>query len=655
MATIAASRSVQGVASGPAARSGRSGSLGLLAGSKRATAPVAAIQAQRTASRGAATACRGSTAVRASAVEDIQKVLTETSSPVAGKQYDYILVGGGTAACVLANRLSEGGAKRVLVLEAGPDNTSRDVKIPAAITRLFRSPLDWNLFSSLQPQLAERQIYLARGRLLGGSSSTNATLYHRGAAADYDSWGVPGWGAADLLPWFIKAETNADFEAGKFHGKQGNMRVENPRYTNEKLHSAFFASAQQMGLPRNSDFNNWDQDHGGYGTFQVMQDKGTRADMYRQYLKPALGRPNLQVLTGASVTRVHIDKASGKATALGVEFSLDGPAGQRLTAELAPGGEVVMCAGAVHTPHILQLSGVGNGRELREHGMAVATDLPAVGANLQDQPACLTAAPLKDKYDGIAISDDIYTAKGQIRKRAVLSYLLRGRGPLTSTGCDRGAFVRTSGQALPDLQVRFVPGMALDSDGVSTYVRFAKFQTQGLKWPSGITVQLIACRPQSVGSVGLKSADPFDAPKLSPGYLTDAAGADLATLRSGVHWARELARQGPLAEYLSGELFPGSAVDSDAAIDEYIRGSIHSSNAIVGTCKMGGSPADSVVDTQLRVHGVEGLRVVDASVVPRIPGGQVAAPVVAIAERAAALLRGEASIAGAAAAATVAA
>ncbi|KAI7844723.1 hypothetical protein COHA_001810 [Chlorella ohadii] len=655
MASVAASRSAQAVAAGPAARGGRSSSLGMLASSKRTIAPVSAFKAQRTSSRGLAAARTGGVAVRASAVEDIKKVLTETSSPVTGKQYDYILVGGGTAACVLANRLTEGGTKRVLVLEAGPDNTSRDVRIPAAITRLFRSPLDWNLFSSLQPQLAERQIYLARGRLLGGSSSTNATLYHRGAAADYDSWGVPGWGAADLLPWFVKAETNADFEAGKFHGKQGPMRVENPRYTNDKLHSAFFASAQQLGLPRNSDFNNWDQDHGGYGTFQVMQDKGTRADMYRQYLKPAMGRPNLQVLTGAAVTRVHIDKAGGKPTALGVEFSLDGPAGTRLTAELAPGGEVVMCAGAVHTPHILQLSGVGNGSQLWEHGLAVAADLPAVGANLQDQPACLTAAPLKDKYDGIAISDDIYNAKGQIRKRAILSYLLRGSGPLTSTGCDRGAFVRTAGQALPDLQVRFVPGMALDSDGVSTYVRFAKFQSQGLKWPSGITVQLIACRPHSTGSVGLKSADPFDAPKLSPGYLTDAAGADLATLRSGVHWARELARQGPLAEYLSGELFPGSAVENDAAIDEYIRGSIHSSNAIVGTCKMGAGPADSVVDTQLRVHGVEGLRVVDASVVPRIPGGQVAAPVVAIAERAAALLRGEATIAGAAAAATVAA
>nr|7AV4_AAA Chain AAA, Fatty acid photodecarboxylase, chloroplastic [Chlorella variabilis] len=599
----------------------------------------------------------GALSARASAVEDIRKVLSDSSSPVAGQKYDYILVGGGTAACVLANRLSADGSKRVLVLEAGPDNTSRDVKIPAAITRLFRSPLDWNLFSELQEQLAERQIYMARGRLLGGSSATNATLYHRGAAGDYDAWGVEGWSSEDVLSWFVQAETNADFGPGAYHGSGGPMRVENPRYTNKQLHTAFFKAAEEVGLTPNSDFNDWSHDHAGYGTFQVMQDKGTRADMYRQYLKPVLGRRNLQVLTGAAVTKVNIDQAAGKAQALGVEFSTDGPTGERLSAELAPGGEVIMCAGAVHTPFLLKHSGVGPSAELKEFGIPVVSNLAGVGQNLQDQPACLTAAPVKEKYDGIAISDHIYNEKGQIRKRAIASYLLGGRGGLTSTGSDRGAFVRTAGQALPDLQVRFVPGMALDPDGVSTYVRFAKFQSQGLKWPSGITMQLIACRPQSTGSVGLKSADPFAPPKLSPGYLTDKDGADLATLRKGIHWARDVARSSALSEYLDGELFPGSGVVSDDQIDEYIRRSIHSSNAITGTCKMGNAgDSSSVVDNQLRVHGVEGLRVVDASVVPKIPGGQTGAPVVMIAERAAALLTGKATIgASAAAPATVAA
>ncbi|KAL4424367.1 hypothetical protein ABPG75_001668 [Micractinium tetrahymenae] len=630
---------------------GKAGSAGLQSATRSGFAGASPLQRTSRSAAAARPPRRAPAPARASAVEDIKRVLTESGSPVAGKTYDYVLVGGGTAACVLANRLTADGSKRVLVLEAGADNTSRDVRVPAAFTRIFRSALDWNLFSELQRQLAERQIYLARGRLLGGSSSTNATLYHRGAAADYDRWGVEGWGSADVLPWFLKAETNGDHGAGKYHGAGGPMRVENPRYTNPQLHGAFFQAAQQMGLSPNPDFNNWDADQAGFGDFQVMQEKGTRADMYRQYLRPALGRGNLQVLTGASVTKVHIEKAGGKPRALGVEFSLDGPAGERLTAELAAGGEVIMCAGAVHTPHVLQLSGVGAAATLADHGIAAVADLPAVGQNLQDQPACLTAAPLKDKYDGISLSDHIYSPKGQIRKRAIAAYLLQGRGGLTSTGCDRGAFVRTAGQAQPDLQVRFVPGMALDPDGVSTYVRFGRFQAKGLKWPSGITVQLIACRPQSRGSVGLKSADPFDAPKLETGYLTDAAGADLATLRVGVHWARDLASSGPLSEYVNGELFPGSKVVSDEEIDEYIRSTIHSSNAIVGTCKMGAADGSSVVDSHLRVHGVDGLRVVDASVIPGIPGGQTAAPTVMVAERAAALITGQTSIASSAAAA----
>lgn len=586
--------------------------------------------------------------VRASALDDIQKVLSKTGSPVAGQRYDYILVGGGTAACVLANRLTADGSKRVLVLEAGPDNTSRDVKIPAAITRLFRSPLDWNMFSELQQQLAHRQIYMARGRLLGGSSATNATLYHRGAASDYDAWNVEGWGSSDVLSWFTQAETNADFGPGNYHGSGGPMRVENPRYTNKALHSAFFKAAEQLGMPANNDFNDWSHDHEGYGTFQVMQDKGTRADMYRQYLKPAMGRSNLQVLTGASVTKVHIDQAAGKSHALGVEFSLDGPAGDRLSAELNAGGEVLMCAGAVHSPFLLNHSGVGAAADLKNLGIQVAADLPGVGQNLQDHPACLVALPLKDKYDGIAITDEIYSDKGKIRKRAIASYLLGGRGGLTSTGCDRGAFVRTAaGKASPDLQVRFVPGLSLDPDGVSTYVRFGKFQSQGLKWPSGVTFQLIACRPHSTGSVGLKNDDPFNSPKLNPGYFTDKNGEDLATLRAGVRWTRDIARCDALGEYIDGELFPGAAVQSDDQIDDYIRRSVHSSNAIVGTCKMGrAGDGSSVVDNQLRVHGVEGLRVVDASVVPKIPGGQTGAPVVMIAERAAALLTGRATIGG---------
>jgi choline dehydrogenase-like flavoprotein len=548
------------------------------------------------------------------------------------------------AGCILANRLSADPAVRVLLLEAGGGNTSRDVRVPAAFTRIFRSPLDWNLFSDAQRALGDRQVYLARGKLLGGSSSTNATLYHRGAAADYDAWGVPGWAAADVLPAFIAAEGNADLRAPGVHGADGPMKVESPRYRSY-LHDAFFAAAAQAGIPANPDFNDWGRDQAGAGEFQVMQERARRADAYRQYLKPALARPNLTVLTERAVTGVRFE---GRRAA-GVEFASENGSTTRArhAAELAPGGEVLLAAGALLTPHLLQLSGVGAAAELAAHGVPLVLDLPGVGAELQDQPAVLTAAPLRPKYDGTALSDAIYNEKGRVRKRAVLSWLLLGRGGLATTGCDRGAFVRSpaaaAAGAAPDLQIRFVPGMALDPDGVSTYVRFARFQEQGRKWPSGVTFQLIAARPAGRGRVGLRSADPFDAPRVETGYLTDPAGKDLATLRHGIRLARELAAAPAFAEFVDAgaEAFPGPAVSDDAALDAYIRSSVHSSNAIVGTCRMGADAAGgAVVDAQLRVHGLEGLRVVDASVMPRIPGGQTGAPTAMVAERAAAMLTG---------------
>lgn len=574
-------------------------------------------------------------------------------NPAAGKTYDYIIVGGGTAGCILAARLSADPSKSVLVLEAGAPNVSRNVRIPAAFTRIFRSDLDWNLFTPAQRELANREIYLARGRLLGGSSSTNATLYHRGAAADYDGWGVPGWRSEDVLPWFRAAEGNKDLKDPAVHGTTGPLSVEHPRY-HTRLHDVFFAAAAEEGIPANPDFNDWRRDQGGAGGFQVMQDRGVRADAYRQWLAPALKRGNLQVVTAATVTRVALEGRR----AVGVEFAAEGPSAKgpstmraRHAAQLAPGGEVLMAAGAVHTPHILQLSGVGPAAHLREHGVAVVADMPGVGQRLQDQPAVLTAAPLAKKHEGASVTDHIYNPRGGLRKRAIANYLLRGRGPLTSTGCDHGAFVRTPAAragALPDLQIRFVPGMALDPDGVSTYVRFAKFQEQGKKWPSGVTFQLIACRPKGLGSVGLRSADPFDAPAVQTGYLTDPAGADLATLKAGIALARRIAAAPAFTDWLdpaAGELFPGAGAADDAAVEAYIRDTIHSSNAIVGTARMGaaGAAAGDVVDANLRVYGFDNLRVIDASVIPSIPGGQTAAPTIMLAERAAAALAGDAA------------
>lgn len=293
-----------------------------------------------------------------------------------------------------------------------------------------------------------------------------------------------------------------------------------------------------------------------------------------------------------------------------------------------------MCAGAIHSPSILMLSGVGPASELQDLGIPVVADLKGVGQDLQDHPACLSAVRLKPQYESWCVTDHVYNNRGGIRKRALLNYLLFKRGPLTTTGCDRGAFVSTTGSGQPDLQMRFTAGFALDPDGVSAYVRFGELLEQGEKWPGGITYQIIACRPKSKGSVSLTSDDPFASPKIDIGYLTDPEGSDAAVLREGLKLSREMAASDAWRKYVDVEGFPGADKTSDDELDQYVRNTLHSANAVVGSCRMGMEEGDgSVVDPHLKVHGVEGLRVVDASVIPVIPGGQTGAPVVMIADR----------------------
>ncbi|GLC45037.1 hypothetical protein PLESTB_001461800 [Pleodorina starrii] len=559
-------------------------------------------------------------------------------------KFDYILVGGGTAGCVLANKLSADGNKKILVLEAGPSGDAMEVAVPAGISRLFAHPvMDWGMSSLTQQQLVAREIYLARGRLLGGSSGTNATLYHRGTPADYDSWGLEGWTSKDVLDWFVKAECYGDGPR-PFHGQSGSMNVEQPRYQNV-LHDEFFRAAAAAGLPANPDFNDWSRPQEGYGEFQVAQKQGQRADTYRTYLKPAMGRGNLKVITGARTTKVHIEKGSSGPRARGVEYAMQ-QFGERYTAELAPGGEVLMCTGAVHTPHLLMLSGVGPAATLREHGLDVVANLPGVGANLQDHPAAVVAVRAKPEFEGLSVTSEIYDSKCNIRLGAVAKYLFGRRGPLATTGCDHGAFVRTSAShSQPDLQMRFVPGCALDPDGVKSYIVFGELKKQGRAWPGGITLQLLAIRAKSKGSIGLKTADPFINPSIDINYFSDPE--DLATLKNGVRMAREIAAQEPLRKYLQEETFPGERASSDKDIEEYVRRTVHSGNALVGTCAMGTSPSSGAVvsSAELKVFGVDGLRVVDASVLPHIPGGQTGAATVMVAERAAALLAGQTTIA----------
>jgi len=560
---------------------------------------------------------------------------------------DYVILGGGTAGLVLANKLSAEAGNKVLVLEAGgaPDKNLL-VKAPAGALKLFQSALDWVFFSHKDPGCHDRDIYLCRGKTLGGSSCVNVMLYHRGDEADYRAWeaaGAEGWGPDAVLPYF-KSSQNAREPGmkGAYHGRGGMLDVELPRYQNP-LSRMFLAAAEQLGLAGGltEDFNDWSRPQEGFGRFQVQQRKGRRWHTAMSYLKQALKRPNLETRTGAHITKIQIEDGR----AVGVEYVQDNV---KKAVRLGEGGEVLLAAGAVGSPHLLQLSGVGDRAELEAKGVPCQVDLPAVGKHLRDHPA---ANVYFDIAEPVALTDAMFTRDGKRVKPSVMAqWALLGRGPMTCIGCDHGAFVKTRpGLAQADLQIRFLPARGENPDGIATLTEVAR---EGSK-ARGLAFQLVACRPKSEGKVSLASANPFDAPEIQTGFLT--AEEDVATLREGVRLARQIASQEAFRGMVTGEVFPGADVETDAGLEAYLRQTCHTANALVGTCRMGAAgDAGAVVDPALRVRGVRGLRVVDASVMPTLPGGQTGAPTVMIAERAADLLLQEKRAAGAAAAAAAA-
>jgi choline dehydrogenase len=530
--------------------------------------------------------------------------------------FDYVIVGGGSAGCVLAARLAEDPGLRVLLLEAGPNPDAEEIRIPAAYSRLFRSRYDWNFVTLPQERADGRAVYWPRGRVLGGSSALNAMIYIRGNRMDYDAWrdefGCTGWGYRELLPYFLRAEDNQR-GASPYHGTGGPLAVQDLRYKSEHGRH-FIAAASRRGAVENDDFNGPQQD--GVGFFQVTQRDGRRCSVADAYLtkKP----DNLTIITNALATGLLIE--GGRAA--GVTYR---KAGRDETARAE--AEVILAAGAIGSPQLLMLSGIGPADDLREHGIYVIADTPAVGANLMDHPM----VPVLWSTPGVK---GLWESTGNT---GIARWRLTHKGPLTSNIAEAGGFARSDPRLpAPDLQWQVLP---------------AGFKEQGLTDPAGraMTVLVGLVDVASRGRLKLAARDPRHRPLIDPGYLSDVR--DLSALAVGVRMARDYGTAAPLSKICVAELAPGDGVHTDHEMRDYIRGALVSNYHPAGTCAMGGddqaakSRQASVVDPMLRVRGVDGLRVVDASVMPALPRGNTNAPVIAIAERAADLIVGRAPLA----------
>ncbi|HEX3434010.1 MAG TPA: GMC family oxidoreductase N-terminal domain-containing protein [Solirubrobacteraceae bacterium] len=521
--------------------------------------------------------------------------------------HDYVIVGAGSAGCVLANRLSEDPSVRVLLLEAGKKDRSPNIKIPAAFPNQFHTKLDWDYTTEPEPHVDNRSLYIPRGKSVGGSSSMNAMLYVRGRPLDYDAWeaqGAPGWGYRDVLPYFIKSEDNAR-GASEFHGAGGPLRVSeqrSPRAMDRRL----LAASQAAGIPTIADYNGPEQD--GASMFQVTQRNGQRFSAADAFLRPALKRPNLEVRTGVSVLGVELEGER----AVGVRVR-KGRSGEEL---LRAEREVLLSAGSINSPQLLLLSGIGPADELRAAGVQARHDLPGVGRNLQDHPFVTVIWEVSDPT----------TLYGADKPKALAEWLLRRSGKLSSTVAEVVAFTRTRG-GLPAADIQFHMGAAYYEDhGAETYEGHC------------MVIAPVLVSPKARGQVWLRSADPTAKPRIITNTLSEPD--DVESLLAGMTLAREIAGQSPLRETLVSELKPGSATATREDLEADLRRRLMLIYHPVGTARMSDTHEQAVVDSQLRVHGLRGLRVIDASVMPVIPGGNTNAPTIMVAERGADLIRG---------------
>jgi len=511
--------------------------------------------------------------------------------------YDYVIVGAGSAGCVLAARLSEDPDVKVLLLESGPPDTNENIHVPVGYLSLGRTEIDWHFETAPEPNCDNRRIALPRGRVLGGSSSINAMVYIRGNRADYDGWGIEGWSYADLLPYFIKAEDN-ERGASEYHGAGGPLAVSDGRSRNAMV-AGFCDAAVEAGFDANDDFNAASQD--GFGFYQLTQRNGMRASTAVSYLHPAAERSNLTVLPWMHVRKILFDGTR----AVGVEASQLGE-----ISEYRAEREVILAAGAYGSPQLLMLSGVGPAEHLTMKEIEVLLDQPEVGENLSDHPATQMVFNTPEEVSLLLA----------LEPEALAEFEASQSGPLTSNLAEGGGFVRLeSGASAPDVQFHAAGVQILD---------------EGMADPTAHGVWMSPCvlQPESRGSVRLQNNDPTGMPVIrNNNYSTEK---DMRTAVDALRLMMEIARQPAMEPYcVNADLAPAS--DSEDDLRAHVRQTTYLVYHPVGTCSMG-----TVVDDQLRVSGLEGLRVVDASVMPMVPRGNTNAPTIAIAERAADLIRG---------------